>query len=323
MKELTQGKNIAQEKVEEPQENHQLINFNKELGSNSDYHMTLKSDYKHNQDPKFKAKPALELKSNIGRNCFSEIGNDELYKQQGMGGVLSPVGNHFPMQISNVQTEGKNPMLVGFNNNDLKFSALEDHLPQNNAFRIKEEETIEIEMQRDSIEPIDVDSLKICVETLLICDMTKVVEENDWTSSIWSSFTNGVVLARLIEKLDMIDLTSVNYNPKTKAHSKNNIKRVLNYIRENKPDISANLLHCDDEIFEGNSQNISNLLCAIHKKYKNKLKSMEIQQKKTLESGKYRPKKDKTSTVNNFVNYTVLDNQERKRMILPPNYARN
>merc|ERR1711879_484842 len=121
----------------------------------------------------------------------------------------------------------------------------------------------------------------------------------------------------------MIDMTSVNYNPKTSAHSKNNIKRVLNYIRDKKPDIPANLLHCDDEIFEGNSQCISNLLCATHKKYKNKLKSMETQHKKTLESGKYRPKKDKTKTDNNFVNYTILDNQERKRMILPPNYARN
>jgi hypothetical protein len=88
----------------------------------------------------------------------------------------------------------------------------------------------------------------------------------------------SVVLARLVETFEMIDLKSINFNPKTRAHSKNNIKRVLGYLRDNKPDIPANVLHCEDEIFDGVAVNIAQILVALGRKYKYKLDSMEKQQ---------------------------------------------
>ena len=76
----------------------------------------------------------------------------------------------------------------------------------------------------------------------------------------------------------MTDLKCINFNPKTRANSKNNIRRVLGYLRDNKPDIPANVLHCEDEIFEGAAVSIAQILVALGKKYKYKLDSMEKQQ---------------------------------------------
>lgn len=40
-----------------------------------------------------------------------------------------------------------------------------------------------------------------------------------------------------------------------------------------------------------------------------------------IENGNYRMKKDKTKTDNNFQRYSVMNQSERKQMIVPPKYA--
>jgi hypothetical protein len=40
-----------------------------------------------------------------------------------------------------------------------------------------------------------------------------------------------------------------------------------------------------------------------------------------MENGNYKMKKDKTRTDNMFVKYSVMNQDERKQMIVPPKYA--
>jgi hypothetical protein len=205
------------------QENYNIVNFNKD-GTGSDYHMTLKSNYKHNQDPNFKSKAngfkdstkgTLEISTKGDRKCYSEIGNDQLYNEGfGKGGIgfMSPMsGANFPQSKNflgfhgqNLMTEPKlhgsdqkNPNqdhLVRYQDEKLKFSHLESQLPQGTnagAFRIKEEAEPDYGPGHVEPETVDVATMKLCVEFLLICDMTKVVEKTEWTSSVWETFENG------------------------------------------------------------------------------------------------------------------------------------
>jgi hypothetical protein len=89
------------------------------------------------------------------------------------------------------------------------------------------------------------------------------------------SFQDGVLLAKLIQRLERCDpISGVTQQPKSRAQKLQNIRKVLNFLSQNKK-IPLSALSIEEEILEGNSIAIVDLLLKIKDVYKFKAKFVQ------------------------------------------------
>jgi hypothetical protein len=84
--------------------------------------------------------------------------------------------------------------------------------------------------------------------------------KNDWGAWVWPIFEDGVVLARIIEKFEMVKLKGIKYSAgrANVGSMKGNVKRVLEWLHDHKK-ISNELMSYEDKIYQGDAVIISEL----------------------------------------------------------------
>jgi hypothetical protein len=64
-------------------------------------------------------------------------------------------------------------------------------------------------------------------------------------------------MSQIVEKLELREIGNVNKTPRTNAACLNNIRRVLSFMREQKPKVDPSKLHIEQQILEGDPDAIS------------------------------------------------------------------
>lgn len=58
-------------------------------------------------------------------------------------------------------------------------------------------------------------------------------------------------MTQVVEKLELREVGNINKTPRTNAACLNNIKRVVSFLRDNKPKVDPTKLHIENQILEG------------------------------------------------------------------------
>ena len=172
----------------------------------------LQSSYKKAQNSELGGFNFLKDRMNSGdkfRNCLSETGNEDKYnefiarKNFGISSPMTQYISHQPQKslinhTHDLNQQASSSLIVKCDDNLQRFSNLETQLPQRGnfgTFKIRPEE--EVQRQQNQEDTIEVDTLKISVELLLIADQPKIVEETDWTGATWLTFQNGQFFCKI------------------------------------------------------------------------------------------------------------------------------
>lgn len=76
-----------------------------------------------------------------------------------------------------------------------------------------------------------------------------------------------MVFAKIIEKLELKELSSISKTPRTSASCLNNIKKALSFLRENKPKVDPSNLYCEQSVLEGDPAAIAQVFEELYKAY--------------------------------------------------------
>ena len=76
-----------------------------------------------------------------------------------------------------------------------------------------------------------------------------------------------LVLAKIIEKLEIKEIPSVSKMPRTSAACLHNIKKCLSFLRDHKSKVDPNNLYCEQGILEGDPVSIGQTIEEIYKAY--------------------------------------------------------
>lgn len=77
----------------------------------------------------------------------------------------------------------------------------------------------------------------------------------------------SLVLAKMIEKLELKEVASISKTPRTSAACLHNIKKCLAFLRDNKPKVEVSQLFCEQAILEGDPLAIIAVVEELYKAY--------------------------------------------------------
>lgn len=160
---------------------------------------------------------------------------------------------------------------------------------------------------------VEFSRVKRVVKLLLLMNMPKVIEREMWESGVWTQFSDGLVIAKIIEKLEMKEVHGLNKTPRTAASCLNNLRRCLTILRENKK-TDQYKLHCEQGLLEGNPQAVCDVVEQIVQGYSVSLGKLETQPQS--QQGQ-----DPEDRYPRITDQYVLNREERKEHILPPSKA--
>lgn len=80
-------------------------------------------------------------------------------------------------------------------------------------------------------------------------------------------FSDGVLLGRLVQKLERDSISGLEAHPKTTAQKLQNVRRVLDFLAEHNKRIPLRALGCEQEVLEGDGRVVLELLESIRKGY--------------------------------------------------------
>lgn len=82
-------------------------------------------------------------------------------------------------------------------------------------------------------------------------------------------------MSQVVEKLEMREIGNINKTPRTNAACLNNIRRVLNFLRDYKQKVDISKLHIENEILEGDPEAISTFFQQVAAAYSVNLGKLE------------------------------------------------
>lgn len=84
-----------------------------------------------------------------------------------------------------------------------------------------------------------------------------------------------LVIAQVIERLEMREVPSIVKTPRTSAACLNNIRRCLAYLRESKQKVDINQLYCEQELLEGSPAAVCTVFDQIFSAYSIKINKLD------------------------------------------------
>jgi hypothetical protein len=85
------------------------------------------------------------------------------------------------------------------------------------------------------------------------------------------------VIAQIIEKLELKEIGSISKMPRTSAACLNNIRRCLNFLKENKSKVDPNELYCEQGVLEGCPLAIISVIQQIYQAYSINIAKLDSQ----------------------------------------------
>jgi hypothetical protein len=168
------------------------------------------------------------------------------------------------------------------------------------------------------------------LDWLTTLGFAQIFQQISLDADVIEEFKDGIILCRIIERLEMKEILGLIVKPKTNASKLVNIRKALQVLAK-RPGVNPHSLYIDDKILSGDGAAIRDLLFNVRDAYRfmNKCLSRSNMQNSSrggsvMSSYDGRGKKNNESMrlYNPPENY-ILSNEERHKIIAPPKYAHN
>lgn len=106
---------------------------------------------------------------------------------------------------------------------------------------------------------------EVCGQSLL--PSFSGLNESDALAQLGRLFSDGVLLVRLVERLERVDLVAVTTQPKTSAQKRQNIRRALQCLADRQKRVPLRALAIEEEVAEGEGSALWTLLLLLRKVY--------------------------------------------------------
>jgi len=154
----------------------------------------------------------------------------------------------------------------------------------------------------------------------------QVIERINMDCDVIEEFRDGLILCKILEKLEMKEIPGIIVKPKTNASKLVNIRKCLQLLAK-RPGVNPHYLNIEDRILNGEGQIIRDLLWNIREAYKfiNKCltKNNTSRGASIMNSNEKRGKRSDDVKVYMPEESYILNPEERKRMIVPAKYSKN
>jgi len=107
----------------------------------------------------------------------------------------------------------------------------------------------------------------ILKEWIITIGLADLVRLTDLSAKFIPDMKDGIVLCKIIEKLEMREIPGVILKPHTNASRMVNIRKCLNVLSK-RPGVNPHYLHCEDRIVAGDGETIRRILSSIKDAYK-------------------------------------------------------